>query len=161
MNRDSKHSQFHIIQFAPRTEECNCFSFLLRTVYILINFKIFSLHSKKRVKWKGACLDTRVQTAVIRLKQENAYCRFMRTNFKPTKRKYTYSFGNDYQTSLGSTFISIFIFRQPFIIEKIEIVDTYVPSVLGLDVLNKYVINLDNVRNMLFRNKMKLKTPLV
>jgi len=115
----------------------------------------------KTARWHGACLDTGAQSTVIGLRQAHAYCKFMGTKFKPTPSARRFKFGRDEQTSLGRIAIRIPIHGWNILIEHVDIVRADVPFLIGLDLLDKYKMYLNNVSNQLCFPQLDITVPVI
>ena len=120
-------------------------------------------HSTPTLKtpWQGACLDTGAQRTVIGLRQAKAYCRYTGTKFRLVSSKNRYRFGNDRQSSLGSLTIQIPFLDSHATIERVDVVNSDVPLLIGLDLLDKYGIFINTITNRLHCPQLQLQTPLV
>lgn len=68
---------------------------------------------------------------------------------KPRKSNICYRFGNDRQPSSGSTAIRIPLSSNKVLSERVDIVKTYFPFLIGLDMLGKYQMIIVNINNVL------------
>ena len=103
----------------------------------------------KKSKWHGACLDTGAQRAIIGLNQAKVYCRFVGCKFKPRKNNNVYRFGVDRQVAVGSILIRIPTPGNSIIVLSVDVEKADVPFLLGLDVMDRFGLYLNTVKNKL------------
>lgn len=94
-------------------------------------------------------MDTGAQSAVVGLRQAEVYCRFMGTKFKPSKSKYKFRLGNNIQAFIGILNIRFPILHVMVISEDVNVIKANVLFLIGLDLLNKYKMVVNNVHDFL------------
>ena len=98
--------------------------------------------------FQGGALDTGAQRSVAGMKQATAYCDEVGIDFNPVPSRTIFRFGKGRSTSLG---------RIPFIISTpqnmltiwVDVVQQDIPLLIGLDVLDKYSLQVLSVLNEL------------
>lgn len=112
-------------------------------------------------KWHSACIDTEAQTTVVGLKQAEAYYKFIQWNFTPAQSTNNHWLGSDWQTFFGSTIISIPILSDTLLSKSVDVVETKVSFLLGLNILDKYRKGIASVQNDLRCHELCMEMPLV
>lgn len=75
---------------------------------------------------------------VIGFNQEKAYCEYMGIKFKASHRNNKYQFGNDQKVAIDLITIRITSPNKTILIKQVDVANTDVPFLLGLDFLDKY-----------------------
>jgi len=109
----------------------------------------------------GALLDTGAQKCVIGEKQARAYTHLQRQSFELLPSKEGFRFGKGSTKSMGILEMRIPIPNKQFIQASVNVVDTQIPFLVGLDMLDEFGIMVDNVDNVLHCKKENWKAPLV
>lgn len=123
---------------------------------------MFQECGRTRQKWRGACLDTGAQRTVIGREQARAYSKFLgykRMKLIPSRAKFR--FGTDRQQSLGKMPIRVPVKGGSMMMIMAEVVPIDVPFLLGLDVLDKFQLVVDNVDMVLDCRVNQQRLPIV
>lgn len=143
--------------------ECEVFSVAERTrVEETPDQGVFQDCGRARQKWNGACLDTGAQRTVIGREQARAYAKFIgykRMKLIPSRAKFR--FGTDRQQSLGKIPIRVPADDGSMMMIMAEVVPIDVPFLLGLDVLDKFKLVVDNVNMVLDCRVNNQRLPIV
>ena len=93
----------------------------------------------------GICIDSAAQRSVVGVEQAKAYCNLFNLPFSPSKEneRAIFSFGTHKHFGLGSLTVRIPVAPTHFISLSVEVVDTNVPFLLGLDTMERYKMVLD------------------
>ena len=126
--------------------------------YTKVSFKTY--YGRNKSKWHGACLDTGAQSTVIGLEQAKAYCKFMETEMNLNPSENRFRFGDNSQRSLGSIIMKIPLGDKRLIIEKVDVVKSDIPFLIGLDFMDKYKFYVNTVTNQLCAPLLELQIPL-
>jgi hypothetical protein len=116
--------------------------------------------SQGRRSFQGDCLDTGAQTSVVGLAQAKAYCKYRGVQFKTKASNKAFRFGRQRQESLGELLVRLPLADGSFVSVEMGVVDADIPMLVGLDVLDKYALAIDNVANVLDSRITGTKTPL-
>eukprot|EP00171_Calliarthron_tuberculosum_P003182 IDg3182t1 len=117
--------------------------------------------SNQHERFNGACLDTGAQRSVVGKAQAEAYYRFMGIPLAiipATKR--LYKFGSERKASVGKAKFCIPYAEDRHIMIELDVVEIAIPLLIGLDVLDKYKLVVDNVENRLICRDPKWSAPL-
>lgn len=121
-----------------------------------ISHTIFSILEK----WYRACIDIDAQTTAIDYQHAKAYYHLTQTDFKLTKSGNTYEFGDNQLSSLGALENKIPVLDQMVLREKVDVVQTNVPFLIGLELLEKHELYFNNVKNVLCGTTLSIGIPL-
>ncbi|CDF36525.1 unnamed protein product [Chondrus crispus] len=93
----------------------------------------------------GICIDSAAQRSVVGVEQAKAYCSLFNVPFSPSasNARNIFSFGTHKHVGLGLLTVRVPIAPTHFISLSVEVVDTNVPFLLGLDNMEKYKMVLD------------------
>lgn len=101
--------------------------------------------------FRGLCIDSAAQKSVIGLPQAQAYCGLFDIQLQPStkKAKNVFSFGTHKHPGLGTMDIRVPIFPTHFLHLTVDVVDTNVPFLLGLDNMERYRMVIDTDKSVL------------
>lgn len=119
-----------------------------------------SSYQSEKSAFKGACLDIGAQKSVIGFSQAQAYSSVSGTKIKYCRSPVAFKFGDGCFPSIGKISIRIPTPGQSFIHMYLDIVQPDVPMLLGLDVLDKEKLIVDNVENAVYSKKFKWSIPV-
>jgi hypothetical protein len=105
-------------------------------------------------------LDSGAQTSVVGLAQAKAYCRYRGVRFKTKASEKAFRFWTQRQKSLGDLLVRIPLADGSFVPFEMGVVKDDIPMLVGLDVLDRYALTIDNVDNVLDSRINGTKTPL-
>ena len=93
----------------------------------------------------GICIDSAAQRSVVGVEQAKAYCSLFNVPFSPSESnaRNVFSFATHKHIGLGLLTVRVPIAPTHFISVSVEVVDTNVPFLLGLDTMEKYKMVLD------------------
>ena len=111
-------------------------------------------------KFKGACFDIGAQRSVIGRNQSKAYCRFSGFKFKFSPSRTFFRFGDGCFASLGTIPVRIPCPDGSFLHIDIDVVAADVPMLIGLDVLDREELIVDNVDNLLVSKRYDWTIPI-
>ncbi|CDF36767.1 unnamed protein product [Chondrus crispus] len=99
----------------------------------------------------GICIDSAAQKSVVGVEQAKAYCSLFNVPYSPStsNAKNVFSFGTHKHLGLGLLTVRVPIAPTHFISLSVEVVDTNVPFLLGLDNMEKYKMVVDTDKGML------------
>ena len=99
----------------------------------------------------GICIDSAAQRSVVGVEQAKAYCSLFNVPFSPSESntRNVFSFGIHKHIGLGLLTVQVPIAPTHFISVSVEVVDTNVPFLLGLDTMEKYKMVLETDKCML------------
>lgn len=109
---------------------------------------------KTTEKFHGKCLETGAQKSVIVRLQAKSYCRLLGLKFKKAYNMNSFKFGDGIFRSMARIPIRIPTPDSGFLGLNVDVVETNIPFLLGVVVMDKYEIIPDNVNNLLIRNVM-------
>ena len=119
------------------------------TNYVCITSQACSIPS---LTWfQGVCIDSAAQKSVKGLSQAQAYCNLFDILFQPstTKVRNVFSFGTHKHPGLGTLDIRVPISPSHFLALSVDVVDTNVPFLLGLDNMERYKMVFDTDKSVL------------
>lgn len=105
-------------------------------------------------KFQGACVATGAHHCVIGRKQAKAYCKSRGCKIKLLKSNPDFRFGDASFRSMGPLPVRIPTLDSSFIEHKFYVVDAEIPMLLGLDLLDLAGIYANNVKNVIFNQKL-------
>lgn len=105
-------------------------------------------------------MDPGAEKSVCGLNQAQAYCRMTTQKLNLAPSPYTFKFGDGSRHSLGHMTFRMPSDQNSFISLSIDVVDADIPLLIGLDVLDKANIYVDNVHNRLVHGSGKWFLPL-
>lgn len=112
-------------------------------------------------RWEGSFIDTGAQTTVIGLKQALAYCKYIGIKFQPNKSSTKFRFGDSKCKSLGIIPITVPFTENDLICSEVDVVSANVPFLVGLDLLGKQQLFVNNISNELCVSGSNIKLPLI
>ena len=127
-------------------------------VYIIPN-KVDRLDPSISSTFHGGAVDTGAQKAVIGLAQAKAYCREIGIEFKPVRSVTRFRFGVGRSRSLGKIPIVIPT-PQTFLTVWVDVIPEDIPFLIGLDILDKYSLQVLSVHNELECVREGWRTPV-
>lgn len=80
---------------------------------------------------------------------------------RPKQSNNFYKFGNDKQIAIGSINMRIPIVKTEMSTTTVDIVNAYVPFLIGLDFLDKHKMHINNVNNSLLCHTLDLYITLI
>jgi Aspartyl protease len=92
---------------------------------------------RHQTSFHGACIDTGAQMTVIRIIQAIASCHMIGIPFNPRRSAHSFCFGSGDQRSLGTIPIRIPTVNGAFPPVQVDVVNTNIPFLLGLDFLKR------------------------
>ena len=127
-------------------------------VYAIPN-KVDRLHPSVSSIFHGGAVDTGAQKAVIGLSQAKAYCSEIRINFQPIRSETRFRFGVGRSKSIGKIPI-IVPTPETFFTVWVDVIPEDIPFLIGLDILDKYSLQLLSVHNELECVREGWRTPV-
>lgn len=121
---------------------------------------VYQFHSAKTRKFQGACCDIGAQRSVAGRRQAKAYCREAGVPFNLRKSDYAFRFGDGLYSSLGTIEIRLPTPDGSFLAMEVDVVDAYVPLLMGIDTLDREQLVADNVENVLDSRRYGWKIPI-
>jgi hypothetical protein len=105
-------------------------------------------------------LSRRDKSITVGLAQAKAYCRYRGIRFKTKASKNVFHFGTQRQESLRDLLVRIPLAGGSFVPVEMGVVKADIPMLVGLDVLDRYALTIDNVDNVLDSRINGTKAPL-
>lgn len=117
--------------------------------------------NKPREVWQGAFLDTGAQKTVIGERQARAYCKFVGCKFKLQSSRTVFRFGVDRQKSRGRLAVRVPVPDGSMMLLNVDVVGVDVLLLFGLDILDKFKLNVNTVDNPMDSKLAGWSIPLV
>lgn len=99
--------------------------------------------------WQDKCLNTDAEKTVIGLQDAKADYRFMSVEFRQKKNDYQYRFDIKRQPSHISIAIRVTLLNIMMLCKQVDVVNSNVPFLFGLDILDKYQMIIKNFKDLL------------
>lgn len=106
-------------------------------------------------------MDTGAQRTLIGLPKVKACCRFIRVKYMRNQSRNKVSFDSDNQSAMRSIPIRVPVGVSQFIVQHVDIVPMNIPFLTGLDIMTKYKMYIDTVRDKLCFPFLEMKVNLV